>query len=204
MANKRENDVMEHPGSKSDVDVIDPKPRHPVAAEIAKDHAKDVAKDVVRDAINPLAANNIGDLLDPDAVQGTHFTGPLISGNMDDGVPGIAVMHKRAKFTFQTGNFSFALRFPPSAILLQNVLQIQQSFAGATTAVLNLGTTLNGLDIISMDLTVAPTQLTNNMATILGSTWQIFVNYKTTGPAATAGKATLMITYSVPAKVIPS
>ena len=188
MANKREADVMEPPATK----------HRAVENHIILPEPETVD-------ITPLAApGNIGDLLDPDAVQGTRFTGPVISGNADDGVSGIAVLHKRAKFTFQTGNFSFAIRFPPSTILLQNVLQIQQSFAGSTTAVLNLGTTLNGLDIISMDLTQTPTQLTNNMATILTSTWQIFVNYKTTGPAATAGKATLIITYSVPAKVVPS
>jgi hypothetical protein len=154
--------------------------------------------------IDLLAANNIGDLLDPDAKIGTRFTGPVISGDSDDGVPGIAVLHKRAKFTFATGNFSFALRFPPSSILMQNILQIQQSFAPSTTAKLNLGTTPGGLDIVSIDLTVAPTQVTNNMATILGSNWLIYVSYVTTGAAATAGKATFLLTYSVPAMVVPN
>lgn len=145
------------------------------------------------------APTGIGDLLDPDAVQGSHFTGPLISGSPDDGVPGIALLHKRAKITVSNGNFSIPIRFPPSSILMQVVVQLQQTYNGATPKV-NLGTTPNGTDIASVDVSVAPTQVFNNITTILGSSWTIYLSQVVS--AATNGKCTVLITYSVPAKTI--
>jgi hypothetical protein len=187
MANKRESDVLDHPSAKGDVDLIDPKPRHPVLA-------------AALDAITPLAVSGVNDLqLDPDAVIGTRFTGPVMSGAPEDGAAGVAVLHKRAKITFAHGNFSVPVRFPASTILLNYIIQIQQSYNG-TTPKINLGNTLNGVDIVSTDVSVAPTQVFGNFG-ILGSTWTIYLSQVVTG--ATTGKATVMITYSVPARTLP-
>jgi hypothetical protein len=177
------------PSTKGDVDLIDPKPRHPVLGEILKE------------AVTPFAVGSLDELtIDPDAVQGSRHFGPILSGDPADGTAGIAVLHKRAKITFANGNFSVPVRFPPSTILFNYIIQIQQSYNG-TTPKINLGNTLNGVDIVSTDVSVAPTQVFGNFG-ILGSTWTIYLSQVVT--AATTGKATVMITYSVPAKVIPS
>jgi hypothetical protein len=138
--------------------------------------------------------------LDPDAVQGTRFTGPIMSGPIDE-VAGIVLLHKRFKLSSAYGTFTVPVRLPPSAILMTLVVQIQQTYNG-TTPKLNLGSTPNGLDIASVDLSVAPTQVFNDLTSILGSSWTFHVSQALTG--ATAGKATVLITYSVPAAAMPS
>jgi hypothetical protein len=141
--------------------------------------------------------------LDPDAVQGSRHVGPLISGAPEDGAGGIAVLQKRVKIsTVQHGSFSVPVRFPASSILLNYTVQIQQSYNG-TLAKVNLGTTLNGTDIANVDVTVAPTQLTSNITSVLGSTWTIYLS-QVIGAGGTAGKSTVLVSYSVPAKVLPS
>jgi hypothetical protein len=154
--------------------------------------------------VTALAPNTIDDLaLDPDAVQGSRHTGPLLSGAPEDGAAGIAMLHKRAKISVtQHGNFSIPVHFPASAILVTYVVQIQQSYNG-TLAKINLGTTLNGTDIANVDVTVAPTQVIGNITSVLGSTWTIYLS-QVIGAGGTAGKCTVLITYSVPAKVLPS
>jgi len=150
------------------------------------------------------APNTIDDLsLDPDAVQGSRHSGPLISGAPEDGAAGIATLHKRANITVaQNGAFSIPVRFPASSILLQFVVQIQQSYNG-TLAKINLGTTQNGSDIANVDVTVAPTQVFNNITSILGTNNTIWLS-QVIGAGGTAGKCTVLISYSVPAKVLPS
>jgi hypothetical protein len=143
---------------------------------------------------------SIASFLDPDAKLATAFKGPVISGDYaKDGVPGIAMLHKRAKIDFTYGNFSIPVKFPPSAILTQYMVQIQQSYNGTLTKI-NLGTALNGVDIANVDVTVAPTQLLNNITGILGSTWTIYLS-QVLGAGNTQGKATVMIFYSAPAQV---
>jgi hypothetical protein len=147
--------------------------------------------------------SSIDDLtLDPDAILGSRSSGPLLSGAPEDGAAGIATLHKRAKMTFANGSFSIPVRFPASSILLQMVAQIQQSYNGLTPK-LNLGNTLNGLDIASVDLSVAPTQVFNNITSVLGSNSTIYVS-QVVGAGNTAGKCTLLISYSVPAKALSS
>jgi hypothetical protein len=179
------------PSSKSDVDLIDPKPRHPVIAA------------GVLDAVTPFAVAGFDDLtIDPDAVQGSRHFGPILSGDPADGAAGIAMLHKRAKITVaQHGNFSIPVRFPASTILVNYIVQIQQSYNG-TLAKINLGNTQNATDIANVDVTVAPTQVYGNFG-ILGSNWTIWLS-QVIGAGGTAGKATVIITYSVPAKTIPS
>ena len=150
--------------------------------------------------INPLVPTSIDSLqIDPDAVQGTRFSGPVMSGAPEDGVAGIAMVHKRAKITFANGNFSIPIKFPASAILVQWIVQIQQSYNG-TTPKINLGNVVNGVDITSVDVSVAPTQTYGNFG-ILGSSWTIWLSQVLGG--STAGKCTVLITYSVPAKALP-
>jgi hypothetical protein len=93
------------------------------------------------------------------------------------------------------------VRFPASSILVQAICQVQQVYNG-TTPKLNLGTALNGLDIFTQDLLTGPSQYFGNISTILGSTWTIYLSQVVTG--ATQGKATILITYSVPAKAMPT
>jgi hypothetical protein len=148
------------------------------------------------------APGDLGDLFDPDAVLGTRFSGPILSGPMDGGAAGTAILSKRAKVTFANGSFSgLPIVFPASTILINLVTQLQQTFNG-TTPKLNLGTTPGGLDVASIDLSVAPTQLNQNLTTILGSTWTIYLSLVLGG--STAGKATGIILYSVPALARPS
>jgi hypothetical protein len=148
-----------------------------------------------------LAVGGLGDLLDPDAIQGTRFSGPLLSGAAEDGAAGIVILHKRAKITFSHGNFSVPIRFPPSTILDKYLVQLQQTYNG-TTPKINIGTTLNGLDVANVDVSVAPTQLQNPIATILPGSWTLYLSQVLGG--STAGKATVLIYYSVPAKTVQS
>lgn len=153
--------------------------------------------------IAPLAIASIDDLsIDPDAVQGSRHNGPLLSGAPEDGAAGIAMLHKRVKILFSYGSFSIPVRFPPSAILTTFVVQIQQSYNGVTPK-LNLGTTLNGVDSASVDLSVAPIQVFTNVASVLPSNWTMYLS-QALGAGNTAGKCTALISYSVPAKVLPS
>ena len=149
------------------------------------------------------AVTNLGSLIDPDGVLGTRFSGPIMSGPPEAGVAGICTLHKRFKVTAQTGAFTgVPITFPASTILMVLVTQLQQTFNGLTPH-LNLGTTPGGTDIASIDLSVAPTQLSQNLATILPSNWTIYASLAITG-ATTQGKATMLITYSVPAKTLPN
>ena len=178
--------------------------KHDVAVKDVKDlkDIKDTAPPLV---VTPLVVpNTIDDLtLDPDAVQGSRHAGPLISGAPEDGAAGIAILQKRAKITVAgNGNFSIPVRFPASSILLNYAIQLQQSYNG-TLAKINLGTTLNGVDIANVDVTVAPTQLFGNITSILGSTWTIYLS-QVIGAGGTTGKCTVLISYSVPAKVVAS
>ena len=155
-----------------------------------------------KDIVLPRAITGIDDLqLDPDAVLGSRHTVPLLSGDPADGSAGIATLHKRAKITVSNGNFSIPVRFPPSTILLQMVAQVQQVYNG-TLSKLNLGTTLNGTDVGTVDLLTGPTQVFANISTILPSNWTIYLSQVLGG--ATQGKCTILISYSVPAKTIPS
>lgn len=149
------------------------------------------------------APTDLSDLVDPDAILGTRFGGPLMSGALEDGAAGICLLGKRAKITAATGAFSgLPIKFPASSILINLVTQIQQTFNGVTPK-LNIGTTPGGLDIATIDLTVAPTQLNTNLSTILGSSWTVYLSLAITG-ATTQGKATTIIFYSVPALTRPS
>jgi len=122
---------------------------------------------------------------------------------MEDGAAGTVILSKRAKVSAATGNFTVPIRFPASSILINVVVQLQQTFGGtAGGAHMNLGTTPGGLDIATIDLTVAPTQINQNLATILGSSWTIYLTM--TGVVAGAGKATGLIIYSVPAAARPT
>jgi hypothetical protein len=153
--------------------------------------------------VNLLVPSNMDDLsLDPDAVLGTRHSGPLLSGAPEDGAAGIAMLHKRAKIYFTNGSFSIPVQFPASSVLTTLVVQIQQSYNGLTPK-LNLGTALNGTDVASVDLSVAPTQVFNNIATILPSNWKLYLS-QVLGTGNSAGKCTVLISYSVPAKTLPS
>lgn len=149
------------------------------------------------------AVTDVSSLIDPDGAVGTRFSGPIMSGIPGKGLAGIAMLHKRFKVTAATGAFSgIPIQFPPSSILTILVTQLQQTFNGLTPH-LNLGTTPGGSDIASIDLSVAPTQLFQNLTTILTSTWTIYLSLAITG-ATTQGKATMLIEYSVPALTVPS
>lgn len=151
--------------------------------------------------VAPLAAPTTpAALIDPDGQLGTRFFGPVMSGPLGQ-LAGIASLHKRAKITFANGTFSVPIQFPPSTILDRLIVQIQQSYNG-TTPHINLGTTANGVDIATVDVSVAPTQIFQNLTTIMGSSWTIYLSQALT--AATTGKATVLIYYSVPAKTVPS
>ena len=145
----------------------------------------------------------MGDLVDPDGMQGSRFSGPVLSGPVDGaGLPGIALLHKRAKILFSHGSFNVPVLFPPSSIVTELVVQIQQSYNGLTPK-LNLGTTPNGVDVATVDLSVPPTQVFNNLQTILGSNWTLYLS-QAVGAGNTAGKCTALIYYSVPAKTVYS
>jgi hypothetical protein len=143
---------------------------------------------------------SLGDLLDPDAIQGTRFTGPILSGDFGEAA-GIVLLHKRARITFANGNFSMPVKFPASAILIQLVVQVEQTYNG-TAPLLNLGTNLNGSDIASKPLNVAPTHTFDPITTLLTSSWTIYLSQVLSG--STTGKLTALIMYSVPAKALPS
>jgi hypothetical protein len=170
-----------------------------VAPPLADDRDLIVAPPLVQ----PLAIASATDLtLDPDAVQGTRFSGPILSGPVDGTAAGIVPLHKRFKLTFANGTFSVPVVFPASTILDRLVIQLQQSYTG-TLPKINLGTALNGVDIANVDVSVAPTQIFNNLTAILGSTWTIYLSQAWTG-SPTTGKATVLIYYSVPAKALPT
>jgi hypothetical protein len=137
-------------------------------------------------------------LVDNDGVLGTRFSGPILSGAPNKpGLAGIAMLHKRVKITASLGAFSgIPLVFPASSVLTTLVVQLQQTFNG-TLPKFNLGTTPGGLDVATIDLSVAPTQVFNNLTTILGSNWTIYASL--VNGASTLGKATILISYSVPA-----
>ena len=138
--------------------------------------------------------------LDPDAVLGTRFGGPILSGAPDiSPVAGIAQLHKRFKILASYGAFNLPVVFPPSTILTRYFVQIQQSFNG-TLAKLQLGSASNGSDIANVDITVAPTQTDTTITSILGSNWTIWVSMG--GGASTLGKLTLLVFYSVPAQTL--
>ena len=171
-----------------------------VADRITEPEETETDVPVERLIATPFAVNGLGDLLDPDARIGTHFSGPVMSGGKDLGAAGIAVLHKRAKIVSTYGAFSIPIKFPPSSILTQYMVQLQQSYNG-TLAKINLGTTLNGTDIANVDVTVAPTQIFNNITSILGTSWTIYLS-QVPGAGATQGKCTVMVFYSVPGKAI--
>lgn len=152
----------------------------------------------------PRAITDVSGLVDPDGVIGTRFSGPIMSGAPNKGgIAGIAMLHKRAKITAQMGAFTgIPLVFPASSVLTTCIVQLQQTFNGVTPK-FNLGTTPGGLDVATIDLSVAPTQVFNNLTTILGSNWTIYASLAI-GVGATTGKATVLISYSVPAMTVIS
>lgn len=153
--------------------------------------------------VEPFAVNDASALIDPDGIQGTRFSGPVLSGAPGDGIAGIATLHKRVKITASLGAFNgVPISFPPSSILIKLVTQIQQTFNGVTPF-LNLGTTPGGQDIAHIDLSAGPTQLFQDLTTILTSSWTIYASLAITG-TTTQGKATILIEYSVPAKTVSS
>jgi len=149
------------------------------------------------------APSGIGDLsLDPDAIQGTHFTGPVLSGPNDQ-VWGIAPLFKRAKFTVSNGSFNIPILLPNSAIPLAVYTQIEQSFNG-TTPTLQYEASQGGALMIgaAIDLSQTPRLVTTPITGVITSSWTIWMHVTLT--AATLGKATVMLLYSVPAKALPS
>lgn len=149
----------------------------------------------------PRAITDASNLIDPDAIPGTRFSGPILSGPMDQGA-GIAVLAKRARFTYQNGSFSVPILFPASTILMRSLVQIQQSFNG-TTPTIKLELTQGGSVLVGpVDLSVAPTQVQADIAGMLTSAWSAFLTMTLAG--ATQGKGTIVITYSVPAIAFPS
>jgi hypothetical protein len=153
---------------------------------------------VIRPLLTP---TDIASFDDPDAKLGTHFKGPLISGNYPhDGVPGFALLHKRAKIDFTYGNFSIPIKFAASTILTQLIIQVQLVYNGLTPK-LNLGTALNGLDIFSQDLSVGPGQDFFNIVTVLASPWTIYLS-QVLGVGNSQGKCSALVFYSSPAIVM--
>jgi hypothetical protein len=146
--------------------------------------------------------------IDPDAIQGSRHAGPLLSGAPEDGSAGIAMLHKRAKLTVANGNFTGAVgpggslpfRFPASTILTTAVVQVQTAYNG-TTPFVNVGTTPGGTNVLNQALGVQG-QFFTNINAILPSDWTLYLS-QVLG-ASTAGKCTVLISYSVPAKTIAS
>jgi hypothetical protein len=146
------------------------------------------------------APTSLGQLIDPDAVQGARWTGPLLSGPMDQAA-GIAVLQKRAKFTSANGSFSIPIVLPASAIPLAVYTQIQQSFNGLTPT-LKIEVTQGGATLCAnIDLSAAPGLVTTPITGNLTSNWTFFLTVAL--GTVTQGKATVMINYSVPALVFP-
>jgi hypothetical protein len=138
--------------------------------------------------------------VDPDAVQGSRHIGPLLSGAPEDGSAGIAILHKRAKLLFSQTITNVPIRFAPSSILTQVIVQVQTAYNG-TTPVVNIGTSLGGSNVANQTV-AAQGQFFTNVNAILPSDWTVYLSQ--VGGGSTAGKCTVMILYSVPAKTMSS
>ena len=147
-----------------------------------------------------MAVTDAAALIDPSAQLGTRFTGPILSGPTDQSVPGVARMEKRLRFTSANGNFSVPIPMPPGSILLGVQTFMEQAFNG-TTPTVKLEATTGGTAITgAIDLTAATgTLVTTALTGALPANGIFYITAALGG--ATAGKASMMISYSVPGTV---
>src|SRR6516162_2603183 len=153
---------------------------------------------VVQNLPTPFAAPTLKTLMiDPNAILGTRFAGPVLSGNpLISPVAGICQLTKRLRILGGYGTFSLPLVFPAGTILTRYFTQIATSFNG-TLPKINLGITANGTEIASIDPSVAATQTDTLITLVLAKPWTVYVSVAGTG--ITSGAVNLLLFYSVPA-----
>jgi hypothetical protein len=126
----------------------------------------------------------------PGAPPGTHFRGPLYSGNVDLGQQGTVVLAKRVDFTAANGNFSMKIALPPGATAIRKGTIITQTFAAGATA--KLGTTVGGAELLTaaLDVMIVSNSVLNGVGE-LATTYYITV----AGVSGANGKASITLEY---------